>query len=273
MEYGINIDFVARRIGMKKAAEMVSKAGFTMLDYTPPLVDDNWETIMKEHSKIFEANGLSVNQTHAPMNRYGQYGDKFEIALARCADATEFLGAKYEAAHGDEFDFDNMEFSPEAAFEYNHKLFLPYVERAEKNGYKIAFETVFEESRWGNPYRRYTSDIDELKGLILSFNSPCAVCCWDFGHANVSFGDDAAKNIRYMGSLIQCTHLHDNTGDDAHQLPMTGKIDWNETMRAFHDIGYSGVLNVEYAYGSMPEDLLEDFVKLSFKTAKHLWSM
>jgi phage terminase large subunit-like protein len=36
-------------------------------------------------------------------------------------------------AHGDEFDFKKMEFTPEAAMEYNRKIYLPYVERAKKN--------------------------------------------------------------------------------------------------------------------------------------------
>lgn len=268
MEYGINISFFKKSIGLKKAAELVSKAGFTQLNYTPALREDNWSEHMKEALKIFEANGLSVYQTHMPFNRYGSYGDMHRKCLDRCAEATEYMGAKFMVAHGDEFDFDNLEFSAEAALNYNHNYFLYYVERAKKCGYKIAFETVFEDL----DCRRFTSKADELKGLIESFKSPSAVCCWDFGHAHIAFGEEAPNIIRDFGPLIQCTHLHDNIGADAHQIPFTGDINWKETISAFKDIGYDGVMSVEYAHGNMPETLAEEFIKFTYNAAKHVWN-
>lgn len=270
MEYGININYVKKGLSLAKAAELVAKAGFTQLDYTPPLREDTWENSMKEAATIFQANGLTVHQTHAPFNRYGRYGDRHMLYLDRCAEATEFLGAKYVAVHGDEFDFDNLTFTPEAALEYNHNYFLPYVERAQKNGYKLAFETVFEDVQ---PRRRYTSKAEELMALILSFESESAVCCWDFGHAHVSFQHDAAEQVRRFGKLIQCTHLHDNTGVDAHQMPMTGSINWKAVMDAFKEIGYSGVTSIEYSGGTIPGDLMEDYIALTYKVAKHLWTL
>lgn len=270
MEYGININYFADAVGLAKAAELASKAGFTKLDYTPPLLEDSWKADMKEAVKIFADNGLSVHQTHAPFNRYGQYGDRHMLCMDRCVEATEFMGANYIAVHGDEFDFEHQIFSPEAALDYNHRLFRPYVERAEKNGYKLAFETVFED-RPGR--RRYTSDAAELLAVIRSFESDCAVCCWDFGHAHVSFRDKAPDYIRQFGKLIQCTHLHDNTGSDSHQIPMTGDINWNAVMAAFKEIGYNDVMSVEYAHGRIPEHLTEAFIDLTYKTAVHICNL
>ena len=269
MEYGINVKFFKADIGMEKAVELVARAGFTKLDYTPDVSQDVWEIEMKEAVKLFDAYGLTVHQVHIPFNRYGRYGDKHKLCIDRCAEAAEAMGAKFMVAHGDEFDFANTEFSPEAALEYNHGYFLPYVERANKNGYKIAFETVFED--WDR--RRFSSDAGELKSLILSFNSESAVCCWDFGHAHVTFGKRAPKIIRDFGNLIQCTHLHDNTGMDSHQLPMTGDINWKETIGAFKEIGYNGVMSVEYSHGHMPEHVAAPFIDLTYKTAEHLWSL
>lgn len=270
MEYGINIGYFTKSISLEAAAKLISEAGFTRLDYTPPVHEDNWEKVMKESAKIFADNGLKVHQTHAPFNRYGRYGSRHIVCMERCAEATEFFGAKYVAVHGDEFDFENMTFSPEAALAYNHDYFLPYVERAQRNGYKMAFETVFEDNA---TRRRYTSQAEELLALIHSFNSMSAVCCWDFGHGNVTFRKEAPDYIRSFGSLIQCTHLHDNTGVDAHQLPMTGDIDWKETMAAFKETGYSGVLSVEYSHGVMPEHLVGPFIQLTYQTAEHLWKL
>lgn len=270
MQYGINIGYIAKFTGMAKAAEYVAKAGFTMLDYTPPLMRDDWETVMKESLKNFQENGLTVHQTHAPFNRYGRYGDKYKICLDRCIEATEYMGAKYVAVHGDEFDFDNMEFSPETALRYNHDLFLPCVKRGEKQGFKMAFETVFQDLARGT---RFTSDPDDLLKLIKSFDSDAAVCCWDTGHANVSFRDTVCENIKKFGSLIQCTHIHDNTGVDAHAVPLTGDIEWEPVMKAFKKIGYNGVMNIEYSHGNIPDYLAEDFLNFSFKTLNHLWNI
>lgn len=273
MEYGINIGFLTKNISMEKAAELVSRVGFTVLDYTPPVHEDNWKETMNSHKKIFDFYGLSVHQTHAPFNRYGSYGDvkNHKKCLDRCAEASEAMGAKYIVVHGDEFDKENMTFSPKAALEYNHNMFLPYVERAEKHGdYKIAFETVFEDSP---SFRRFTSNIDELEALIKSFDSDSAVCCWDFGHAHVSFKKNHTSNVKRMGGLIQCTHLHDNAGNDSHQIPMTGDIDWKSVMSSFHEIGYNGNLSVEYAHGNIPESLTEQFLSLSIGATRQLWSL
>ena len=92
-----------------------------------------------------------------------------------------------------------------------------------------------------------------------------------FGHANVTFKKDAPEMVRKFGSLIQCTHLHDNAGNDSHQMPMTGDINWKETMDAFKAVGYAGVLSVEYAHGCMPECLAKEFIDLTFKAAKQVW--
>lgn len=269
MEYGINVRFFEKEIGLKRAAELIAKAGFTQLDYTPPVTEENWESQMREAMRIFKGCGLSVHQTHMPFNRYGKYGNSHKLCLDRCAEATEQMGAKYMVAHGDEFDFDRAVFSPEAALDYNHRLFLPYVERGEKIGCKVAFETVFEDI----DRRRFTSRPEELLALIDSYKSESAVCCWDFGHANVSFPKEVPDRIREFGARIQCTHLHDNTGIDAHQLPMTGDISWRETIAALKEIGYGGILSIEYSHGSMPACLLENFIDLTYQTARYLWSL
>ncbi len=266
MEYGINADFFEPRIGLERAVQLIAKAGFTKLDYTPSR-KEGWESELSNMQRLFAEHGLAVHQTHAPFNRYGKYGDSYKHCLDQCAEATERLGAGFMVVHGDEFDFEHLAYSAEAALAYNHELFLPYVERAKRNGYKVAFETVFED--WDRP--RFSAKAEDLLALIDSFGSESAVCCWDFGHANVAFKREAPTHIRTFGSRIQCTHFHDNTGRDSHQLPLTGAIDWNANVAAFREIGYDGVISVEYSHGSMPEYLTGDFIDLTYKATKHIW--
>ena len=180
------------------------------------------------------------------------------------------MGAKFMVAHGDEYDFENRSFSAEAALEYNHNIFAPHVAQAGKYGYQVAFETVFEDCG----RRRYTSDADELLALIRSFDSENAVCCWDFGHAFITFRKNMPEMIRKLGHLIRCTHVHDNNGwSDTHQMPMTGDIDWKAAMDAIREIEYPGIMSIEYAHGCMPESLLEEYIDLTHRTAAHLWSL
>ena len=269
MEFSININYFKRGLSLQKAAEYISKAGFSQLDYTPAVYTDDWKAQMAEALKIFKDNGLSVHQTHAPFNRYKSYPSKdfHKLCLDRCAEATAQMGAKFMVAHGDEFDFDRWEFTPERALEYNHALYLPYVEN--NGGYKVAFETVFEDMK---TKRRYTSNAEELLSLIRSFNSPHAVCCWDSGHSHVAFKKEAPDIIQKFGKLIQCTHIHDNAGNDSHQMPLTGDINWNATADAFRQIGYHGIISLEYAHGCIPEQLAKTFINLSYGAVSHIWS-
>ena len=268
MNYALNIRFFENTLGLEKAAEIAARVGFTHLDYTPPVAQDDWYEQMKRAEQIFRCNALRVHQTHAPFNRYGRYGDTHRLCVDRCAEATAYLGAQFMVVHGDEFDFEHLTFSSEAALDYNHRYFLPYVERAQKEGYRVAFETVFED--WDR--RRFSAPAAELLALIRSFDSDSAVCCWDFGHANVAFKKEAPNVIREFGTLIQCTHLHDNTGRDSHQLPMTGNIDWPATVKAMKQIPYTGVLSVEYSQGNMPACLLERFIELTYQATAFLWN-
>lgn len=266
MKYGINLSYF-RNTEFSNAARLVSQAGFTHVDYTPPVNKDDWQTIMKDVCRVLSEYGLTVHQTHIPFNRYGGCGKNHRLYVERCLEATAFMGAKYTAVHGDEFDFDNMEYSPKAAFDYNHNYFKKDVEFAEKAGFKLAFETVFEDMPLK---KRFTSSPDDLLALIKSFNSDSAVCCWDFGHANVSFRKTAPQQITEFGSLIQCTHVHDNAGNDSHQMPLTGDIDWKLTMGALKSAGFDGVLSIEYAHGNIPEHMIERYIQLTYDAVSHI---
>ena len=41
MNYSINIQYIAKTMPMERAAQLVSEAGFTALDYTPLITNDD----------------------------------------------------------------------------------------------------------------------------------------------------------------------------------------------------------------------------------------
>ncbi len=269
MEYGVNLSYFRGKTELKNAVKWIYDAGFRYLDHSVPFYLDNWKEIVKEETKMIEDAGLTVHQTHFPMNRYGRWGKNHKLYGERCMEAASMMGVKYVAIHGDEFDFENLTYSPDAALSYNYDYFLPFVKDAEKRNVKLAFETVFAD--WDRP--RFSADPEELLKLIHCFCSDNVVCCWDFGHANVHFPDTAADWILKFGSLIECTHVHDNCGIDAHQIPFTGDIDWKKTMDAFKKIGYSGVFSIEFSRGNVAEALLPDYLKLTYKLTEKLWNL
>lgn len=54
-------------------------------------------------------------------------------------------------------------------------------------------------------------------------------------------------------------------------MPLTGDIDWKETIGAFKEVGYSGIMSVEYAHGRIPEPLAKAFIDLTYRSAKYIW--
>ena len=247
MLYSTHLEFFMKKQNMsfEDTIKLVSKLGFDAIDYaSDDLLNPDCLKIAAKELPFIEKNGLFVTQTHAPYSRYKQWGDECDVALERSYEITKMFGAKYLVVHGDEFEFDKYKFSPEKALQHNYEVYAPYVERAEKDGIHLAFETVFEDR--GPEMRRFCSKAEELKELIEKFDSPAAVCCWDFGHAHIAFGDEQADKIRLLGKHIKCTHVHDNRlGEDLHMPLFTGDSDLVAIRKAFRDINYNGVFSLE----------------------------
>ena len=272
MSYAINAGFltVKNNMALEDALSLIKKIGFDALDYTGNLLDPDGIQSAAAEREIIEEHGLFVAQTHAPFNRYNKYKTEYAAALERAYERTKILGAKYLVVHGDEFPFDKHEFSYERALAYNYELFAPYVERAEQDGIALAFETVFQDLA---PEKvRFCSRAEDLKMLIEKFDSTAAVCCWDFGHANIAFGAEQADKIRLLGKHIKCTHVHDNRlGKDIHHALFTGDSDLVAIRHAFRDIGYDGIFSLELGGAqkmNLIPEVLEIYTKYAFDSLK-----
>ena len=119
-----------KKTPFETAVKILAKSGFKTVDYTPNYKTDDWEALTYKNLQIIEEAGLTVHQTHAPFNRYGQHGENHMKFVERALQETIMMGEKYMVVHGDEFDFENMEYTPEKAFEYNYNLFAPIVEKS-----------------------------------------------------------------------------------------------------------------------------------------------
>ena len=122
---------------------------------------------------------------------------------------------------------------------------------AEPLGIAIAIETVPDKVA-----NERFPDSAETTGFVRSFNSPFMGMCLDVNHANL--GEDLFAVIKNCNGIIADIHVSDNHGvTEDHLLPGEGSIDLPGAMRAIHEAGYAGPLNLECRYpGDPPKEVL-----------------
>ncbi len=282
MELSMEMGYLRRMRGTDKEraladiAALCRGAGFRYADYSPDFVSGDWEVRARRDREVLDAAGIAVVQTHAPYNRYGAHPDeKLKEYYWNLFRGSKLLGAKYVVVHADEYrtvdHYDEQEIE-----DFAYDFLAPYVEYARANGMTVAIETVFEDAIRRCPQfdgkSRFTSRLHELQGLIERFNDDAVRCCWDFGHAALAYGMDGMTDaLKKLGKYVVCTHVHDNYfGKDLHVAPFLGNIDWEAQMKALRDIGYTGTLSMEFAYGNLPDALLPMWLKGIYETGKYM---
>ncbi len=282
MKISINSNyFRARRLGQPprsycEAALLCKNAGFDSIDFSCSsafCAADDWETQAKQLAEDFSKNGIVVDQTHAPFNRYAREENAiFREKLRRAFETSAILGAKRIIVHADEYVAPDGKYNSEDACKFAYDYFAPYVELAKKRQIGVAVENLFEDGRCGENRRsRCTSEVDELITIIDSFRDPAVTCCWDFGHAAVAFGDKMLEELKKIGTRLSSTHIHDNCyGNDAHLPLFFGKIDWESHIEYLRSIGYDGAFTYEFVYGCIPDALLPEYLKLAYQTANYI---
>ena len=92
--------------------------------------------------------------------------------------------------------------------------------------------------------------------------------CLDTGHLNIA-RIPFCRYIPILGKRIVCLHIHDNLqNDDAHLMPYTGNVRWEEFIDELRKIGYDKDLNFETFMQTrifrVPPELCLNFLKLQF---------
>lgn len=231
-----------------------------------------WDAVTDDILRILEENRLSCVQTHP-------YYYDLRLSSEICTEECEFaikqavivsgkIGAKWCALH------------PRTSLstglyclrsrEDNEKRIDEYLTLAEKHGTGIAVENlpIFDGIVPVMPF--YSHSYDELAVLVDGFDSPRVGICWDTGHANM-MDFDQAEAVRYLGTRIKCTHIHNNFKcHDSHLSPENGDIPWDRVMAAFAEIGYGGPLTLETHCCYDDEALLESFARHNLAGLRYL---
>jgi len=85
----------------------------------------------------------------------------------------------------------------------------------------------------------------EMLDLLAAIDHPAIGFTLDTSHANM-VGLDPTTLIRELGSHLIATHISDNDGSgDQHRTPGNGSVDWPAVTKALHEVGYTGLFNLE----------------------------
>ena len=270
----ISINAEHYRIGRKREERSLREAigycrrgGFSHID-----INALGEVDMDGLCGYIKELGMTVNQSHAPYNRYKQIDyAEFKKALSDGIKRADALASKIYVVHGDEFDFGSMEYTEERALEFNYSLYAPLADYAAAHDMKLAFEILF--SDWDRP--RYCSNVEQLLTLTEKFPESVAGVCWDFGHGKLAYKeggwDDA---ILKVGDRLISTHVQDNFGaHDNHCYPFCGNLDWERAMQVLFEVRYKGDLTFEFVYDRFPDAILEEQLRMLYHLGEYLASL
>lgn len=269
---GISIGQLQRIYGDRGALEVAAQIGADSVDFTTHYYDKRiWD--FREPSSIYaqgdeavvqyctelkkyaDSLGIIIGQTHGRGD--GFLNDKeLDDALVENARldllAASALGAEVCVVHNVTSIHHGPNPDPKMMRNLSFDQYTRMLPYAAKYKVKLATET------FGDAVRYNSVDFfGDVKEFLMTYNRISAASeyrewftmCMDTGHTNKAsrFGNPKVGDvIRMLGSDITVLHLNDNdTLTDQHKIPMTGTIDWNDTMNALDEIGYNGIYNME----------------------------
>ncbi len=278
MELSTNITYLRKQLGTTKerdiveCARIIKNAGFRYIDFNPTrfLKEDNWKEFILQTREELDKLGLKVNQAHAPYNYRKMAPEAFEEQMKRSFEAAHLLGADYHIIHADKYIPDDNGFNPDKAVEEIYEFYAPYVEYAGSVGMGVAVENLFETV--GTVKRgRFSAYVEEQLAIIDRFHDKNVTACWDIGHGKVSYGKEHLSAMKQLGSLLTCTHIHDNLyRTDFHQNIYFGDSDWDEVVRTLREMDYKGFFTFEMVYGVFPDALVQKYMDLFYETGMYL---
>lgn len=277
MELSTNIGYLRKRRNTlelrsyKECAEILKKAGFKYVDFSGNryLMNSDWKETTLSIKEDFDKTGIIVDQTHAPFN-YNDYDEEtFKVHMQRAFEISKMVNAKNIVIHADKYTPDENGFDFGKALNTIYDFYAPYVEYAISVGMGVAIENLFD--RKDGVRTRFTSYVEEQKAIIEKFNDPLVTACWDIGHAKVSYGKNHFEALKELGSLVTCTHIHDNIYEmDLHQNLFLGDCNWEEVIKYLKDSNYPGKFTFEMVYGCIPDELVQKYMDLFYETGEYL---
>lgn len=266
----------------------LAEAGFDCVDY--PLMLESYDSPlwqlpdielrnkMESTKNMIHHNGLTVCQTHSPLDGYwwGNISTKEARwhAQIQAIKASAFLGSPYVVVHPltSTYRVDKQKYEEAKKINMEYYRFLePYLK---EYNVKAAIENLFGYDPYNRACRSICSTASNLKDYIDTLDSDRFVVCLDVGHATLALQDPVEMIYELGKDYLHVTHMHDNCHlSDDHMMPGFGKLDWFAIGKALHDIGYEGVFNFEadrpyYKLGEYTQELSLELLKMYAQLGK-----
>lgn len=289
--------------GYIDAIRRLSEAGFQHIDLCPlwlpynqnntELAGDDWEAQTDRILSAAQQLGVDFPQIHLPFaksvyqrksaqDENCEGNPRFLEMLRRAILISAKAGVRWAVMHPLAL-LSPMAMDNDADIAYNHEVYDPFVELADKLGVGICFENLCDapgaKRGAGSPDggRRFGAVAGEVIRLADSFHSERVGVCWDFGHGNRMYhhGDSHESALRAVGKRLHATHVDDNYGaEDLHMPPFQGKVNWETMMRTLKDIGYNDALTLEIRFTQrMPESVKDTSMKMQREIGEYLLSL
>ena len=231
-------------------------SGFKYLDYSfyydhkgnsPFLLDDerHWQDQVKAAIDAADECGFTFVQAHAPgYNPLSSMDyESCMRAMTRSVEACHLLNIPVIVMHTSYGRQHLYPMDKAKYFEYNRGFVGRMLETAEKYGVTVCIENT-SSGNMGDFYFPRTPA--EMNDFIEYMNHPLLGCCWDTGHAVMEGKSDQYDDLKELGGNLKAVHIHDNNKwNDLHDIPFSGKIDFNEVAKALKEINYDGYLTLE----------------------------
>ncbi|MBE6580128.1 MAG: sugar phosphate isomerase/epimerase [Ruminococcaceae bacterium] len=253
------------------------KAGFDATDFSVTLVDvtrDNWQTVVEK--AVADANEIGVPFEVGHLPFIGKGGTKdpevlraFSEKMFRSIDAAKLSGIKYAVMHPNAVTLPMRQYDRTAQYDIVMTHLSPFVEYANKVGLNVVVENMRLVHATVAAHR-YCQAPDELCEVADALGIGI---CWDFGHAHIS-GVKQSEALAMIGKRLKVIHVNDNyAGDDTHEPPFIGSVDWKDAMHGLALADFDGVFNFEAGCGKLPASMRETYAKYLVQAADELMSM
>lgn len=233
------------RYSLSASLQNLHDCGFCAADVSLEnisLWDDAWQSVLYAAASRARMLGMSLPVCHLPF--YMPSPDdkvamqRFAREQARGIEAAALMEIPLAVIHP--IARHSSRTSKQDWFAENIAYLTPLCQKAAKLGVALAVENMASTKESEHDHL-YGCRAVEIKAIA---NKLGIGTCWDTGHAH-TVGLTQSHEIELLGSTLALVHLHDNDSTDAHLVPMTGQIDWNDVVKGLRTVGYEGVLDFE----------------------------
>ena len=231
--------------------------------------DEEMKAYLTKVKESAKANGLEIYQLHGALPCV-DFADEEGCQTQIKHFKTSILGAKYlgcpkVVVHPFMPYLDGGGLIVEKEIALNIRLFKQLAPFAEEYGVTVCIENVAVPNEVALSYH------GNIKKVLDEVNSKYIKCCLDIGHFE-ALRRDVYEDICSLGNGLAALHVHDSAfGQDRHNLPFQGLVDWDGFTRGLKQVGFDGVMSLETQIdGRTPEPMRTQMQKALAGIARYL---